>query len=223
MTPNAFVNALSELKLDNVFNPYADKCPVHDRSDAVAARRRNLRGYLKAATDIGVDTIWMGRDLGYRGGRRTGLALTDEFHLTEMMERYPGSTFKQATVGPAVVERTASEIWSVLRALTLPPLLWNVFPFHPHEPGNPFTNRKFTAHELQKVDQLNETLIKWLGVRRVVAIGGDAYNYASRFDVEVVPIRHPSYGGIKDFRNGMSALYKIPVETFSSKRQGSLF
>jgi hypothetical protein len=223
MNPTAFVNALSELKLDNVFNPYADKCPVHDRSDAVSARRRNLRGYLEAATDIGVDTIWMGRDLGYRGGRRTGLALTDEFHLPEMMERYPGSTFKQATVGPAVVERTASEIWSVLRALALPPLLWNVFPFHPHEPGNPFTNRKFTARELQKVDLLNETLIKWLGVRRVVAIGGDAYNYASRFDVEVVAIRHPSYGGVRDFRNGMSALYNIPVEAFSSKRQGSLF
>jgi hypothetical protein len=165
----------------------------------------------------------MGRDLGYRGGRRTGLALTDEYHLPEMMQRYPGSNFKQATVGPAVVERTASEIWSVLRALALPPLLWNVFPFHPHEPGNPFTNRKFTARELQKVDLLNETLIKWLGVRRVVAIGGDAYSYASRFDVEVVAIRHPSYGGIKDFRNGMSALYNIPVETFNSKRQGSLF
>ncbi|MFG0541594.1 uracil-DNA glycosylase [Pseudomonas sp. YQ_5] len=226
MNPTAFVNALSELKLDNVFNPYADKCPVHDRSDAVAARRRNLRGYLKAATDIGVDTIWMGRDLGYRGGRRTGLALTDEFHLPEMMQRYPGSDFKQATLGPAVVERTASEIWSVLRALKLPPLLWNVFPFHPHEPGNPFTNRKFTARELKTVDLLNETLIKWLGVRRVVAIGGDAYNYANRFDVEVIAIRHPSYGGIKDFRNGMSALYNIPVEEFSSKRQstqGSLF
>lgn len=226
MNPTAFVNALSELKLDNVFNPYADKCPVHDRSDAVAARRRNLRGYLKAATDIGVDTIWMGRDLGYRGGRRTGLALTDEFHLPEMMQRYPGSDFKQATLGPAVVERTASEIWSVLRALKLPPLLWNVFPFHPHEPGNPFTNRKFTARELKTVDLLNETLIKWLGVRRVVAIGGDAYNYANRFDVEVIAIRHPSYGGIKDFRNGMSALYNIPIEEFSSKRQstqGSLF
>lgn len=48
MTPTAFVNALSELKLDNVFNPYADKCPVHDRSDAVAARRRNLRGDRKS-------------------------------------------------------------------------------------------------------------------------------------------------------------------------------
>ncbi|MCE0924104.1 hypothetical protein LU673_29495 [Pseudomonas alloputida] len=54
MTPTAFVNALSELKLDNVFNPYADTCPVHDRADAVASRRRNLRGYLKAAA-VGAD------------------------------------------------------------------------------------------------------------------------------------------------------------------------
>ena len=223
MTPTAFVNALSKLKLDNVFNPYADKCPVHDRSDAVSARRCNLRGYLNAALEIGVDTIWMGRDLGYRGGRRTGLALTDEYHLSEMTQRYPGSNFKQATVGPALAERTASEIWSVLRAVDLPPLLWNVFPFHPHEPGNPFTNRKFTARELQQVDVLNEMLIKWLKVRRVVAIGQDAFNYASRFGVEVVAIRHPSYGGIKDFRNGMSALYDIPIEVLNPKRQASLF
>jgi hypothetical protein len=141
-----------------------------------------------------------------------------------MAHRYPGSNFKQATLGPAVAERTASEIWSVLRSVALPPLLWNVFPFHPHEPGSPFTNRKFTARELQSVEILNEVLIKWLKVRRVVAIGQDAFNYASRFGVEVVAIRHPSYGGIKDFRNGMSALYNIPIEILNAKQhQGSLF
>jgi hypothetical protein len=73
MNPTAFVNALSELQLDNVFNPYADKCPVHDRSDAVAARRRNLRGYLKAATDIGVDTIWMDEISAIAAGGGLGL------------------------------------------------------------------------------------------------------------------------------------------------------
>lgn len=224
MTPTAFVNALSELKLENVFNPYADTCPVHDRIDAASARRRNLRGYLKAALEIGVDTIWMGRDLGYRGGRRTGLALTDEYHLPEMTQLYPGSNFKQATLGPAIAERTASEIWSILRSVTLPPLLWNVFPFHPHEPGNPFSNRKFTVRELKQVDALNETLIKWLKVRRVVAIGQDAYNYASRFEVEAIAIRHPSYGGIKDFRRGMSALYDLPIKTIDADHnQGLLF
>ncbi|ALQ01635.1 hypothetical protein AK973_1186 [Pseudomonas brassicacearum] len=70
---------------------------------------------------------------------------------------------------------------------------------------------------------LNETLIKWLKVRRVVAIGQDAFSYASRFGVEVVAIRHPSYGGVKDFRNGMSALYDIPVEVLNPKYQHSLF
>ncbi|MNJ57963.1 hypothetical protein D3C77_535750 [compost metagenome] len=126
-------------------------------------------------------------------------------------------------MGPALAERTATEIWSVLRAIELPPLLWNVFPLHPHEPGNPFTNRKFTSRELQQVDELNDTLIRWLKVRRVVAIGQDAFTYASRFDVDVVAIRHPSYGGIRDFRGGMSALYDIPVEALDSKKQASLF
>lgn len=223
MNPTAFVEAMSALRFENVFNPYADQCPVHDRADAVASRRKNLLQYLKAAVDIEIDTIWMGRDLGYRGGRRTGLALTDEYHLPEMNLRYPGTSFTQATVGPALAERTATEIWAVLRALQLPPLLWNVFPFHPHEPGNPFTNRKFTNSELKQVYELNSMLIKGLNVRRVVAIGQDAFTYAGKFGVEVIAIRHPSYGGIKDFRNGMSALYNIPVEALTPKRQASLF
>jgi hypothetical protein len=224
MNPTAFVKALSEMKFDNVFNPYADTCPIHDLANAASARRRNLRGYLKAALEIGVDTIWMGRDLGYRGGRRTGLALTDEYHLDEMTKRYPGSNFIQATMGPAVAERTASEIWSVLRSVALPPLLWNVFPFHPHEPDNPFSNRKFTARELREVGEMNEILIKWLNVRRVVAIGQDAFHYASRFDIDVVAIRHPSYGGINEFRSGMSALYDIPMKSLDPKlSQDSLF
>ncbi|MCF5775530.1 uracil-DNA glycosylase [Pseudomonas poae] len=210
MTPTSFVKALAELTLDNVFNPYADTCPVHDRVDAAAYRRTNLRTYLSASAKIGVDTIWMGRDLGYRGGRRTGLALTDEFHLSEMAKVYPGCSSKQATKGPVISERTAAEIWGVLKVIDKPPLLWNVFPFHPHEAENPFTNRRFTARELGLVSDLNNSLIKWLKVRRIVAIGQDAANYAAAFGVEVLTVRHPSYGGVRDFRDGMKRIYDIP-------------
>ena len=222
MTPATFVKALARFSLSDVFNPYADTCPVHDRQDAAASRRKNLRTYLSAAVDIGVDTIWMGRDLGYRGGRRTGLALTDEYHLPELARLYPGCQSQQATHGPAVAERTASEIWAVLRAIETPPLLWNVFPFHPHEPDNPFSNRRFTARELGEVEEINDALIRWLNIRRIVAIGQDAAHYAERFGIEVTTLRHPSYGGVREFRNGMRKLYRFSPAALESKQQIAL-
>lgn len=217
MTPTSFVKALASLSLEDVFNPYADTCPVHDRTDAASYRRTNLRTYLSAAEDIGVDTIWMGRDLGYRGGRRTGLALTDEFHLAEMARVYPGCSSRQATRGPVIAERTAAEIWGVLKVIEKPPLLWNVFPFHPHETDNPLSNRRFKAKELALVNDLNNALIKWLKVRRIVAIGQDAASYATAFGVEVLTVRHPSYGGVKDFRNGMKQIYSIPEDLLGTR------
>ncbi|MFB9886167.1 uracil-DNA glycosylase [Balneatrix alpica] len=209
MTPTSFVKELASLSLDNVFNPYSDTCPVYDRKDAPRIRRTNLRTYLEASLNIGVDTIWMGRDLGYRGGRRTGLALTDEFHLSEMGSLYDGCSPKQATKGPVYSERTAAEIWGVLKIIDTPPLLWNVFPFHPYEAKDPLTNRRFTARELAMVKELNSTLIEWLRVRRIIAIGQDAAKYAEEFGVEILTVRHPSYGGVKDFRAGMQRIYNI--------------
>lgn len=224
MTPTTFVRALAAVRLPNVFNPYADTCEVYDQGNAPAVRRRNLRALLTAAQVLGIDTIWMGRDLGYRGGRRTGLALTDEQHLPVMSQIYPGTDSLRTTVGPAVAERTAAEIWAVLSLLDKPPLLWNVFPLHPHDAGEPFTNRKFTNKELREVDDLNASLIRWLGIRRIVSIGQDAASYAAKFGVEVQSVRHPSYGGVTEFREGISRLHGIDVrKRMPSANQAALF
>ncbi|SDY97583.1 hypothetical protein SAMN05518854_103125 [Variovorax sp. YR266] len=216
MTPTAFVRALAEIRLPQVFNPYADTCAVYDRANAPVVRRRNLTTLLTAAKQLGIDTIWMGRDLGYRGGRRTGLALTDERHLPAMSRIYPGTESTRTTTGPEVAERTAAEIWAVLALLDKPPLLWNVFPFHPHEKDDPFTNRKFTSRELREVDELNASLISWLGIRRIVSIGQDAASYAAKFGVEVASVRHPSYGGVTEFREGISQLHGLDVRKRSA-------
>lgn len=221
MNPVTFVKALADIRLDGVFNPYFDVCEVYDRSDAAAYRRRNLRNFLTAVSALDTDTIWMGRDLGYRGGRRTGVALTDEAHLGQMDHVYPGASSQQATRGPVVAERTAKEIWDVLQAVDHPPFLWNVFPFHPFEEGNQFTNRRFTHRELACVNDLNRELIRWLGIRRVVAIGQDAASYAVKFCDDVVTVRHPSYGGVTEFRAGIRALY--PACDLSTTRQRALF
>ncbi|OYZ71856.1 MAG: uracil-DNA glycosylase [Burkholderiales bacterium 24-55-52] len=224
MNPTSFVRALAAITLENVFNPYSDNCAIHDKSDAATTRRKNLLTYLSAAQTMEVDTIWMGRDLGYRGGRRTGLALTDECHLIELEKLFPGATLSRATNGSAVAERTAAEIWAALRVAPRPPLFWNVFPFHPHEQGSSLTNRRFTAKELAKVDDLNASLIAWLGVKRVISIGQDAYRYAKQFGVEVQAVRHPSYGGVMEFRRGIAGVYgHHSVHSNHTEQQGCLF
>lgn len=97
-----------------------------------------------------------------------------------------------------------------------------MFPFHPHEPNNPFTNRKFTAKELALVDGLNNELFSWLRIRKIIAIGQDAGHYAVRFGLPVETIRHPSYGGVRDFRSGMAKLYNLRSQPTLASLQASL-
>lgn len=207
MNARKFVMELSRIELEGVFNPYRHRCSVYDLADGPAVRRRNLQSYLQSIERLNTDTIWMGRDLGYRGGRRTGLALTDERHLLLLEQKYPGARPMKATKGPEVAERTAAEIWSVLVKLEHPPLLWNVFPFHPHIPGKEMTNRRFLIRELAVVSELNQLLVTWLGIKRIICIGQDAAAYASKFGIEVSCVRHPSYGGVLDFREGIRRIY----------------
>ena len=94
---------------------------------------------LDAAIAAHVDTIWIARDLGYRGGRRTGVPLTDEVHLGQAAALMGGIVLDRATRGPVVAERTAAIVWSVLTRIGEPAVLWNIFPLHPHEADDPFS------------------------------------------------------------------------------------
>jgi hypothetical protein len=142
-----FVEALAAFRLPNVFNPYIDSCPEHDLDESPAIRRSNLVAVIEGAFGVGVETMWLGRDLGYRGGRRTGLALTDEAHLNFARSTYRAAPVEQATATGPVAEHTAREVWRMIREIPHPPFLWNVFPFHPHQPDDPMSNRCHTAQE----------------------------------------------------------------------------
>lgn len=213
MTPESFVKALRDIRLENTFNPYADTCPIHDRRGAPTSRSEMLQNMLEAAVHREVDSIWIGRDLGYRGGRRTGLALTDDVHVEIHAARW-GLKMVRPTKGEAVAERTAAVIWRILRQVDTPVFLWNVFPLHPHDPGDPFSNRSHTSKEAALGEDLLLHLIQLLRPKRLIAIGNDAAHSALRLaaNQEVIKVRHPSYGGQSEFLAGMCELYRLSTE-----------
>lgn len=213
MTPKRFVGSLQTLKFENAFNPYADRCPVHDVSDAPARRSSILLMFLEAAVNADIDALWIGRDLGYRGGRRTGLALTDDVHLVSHATRW-NVTVERATTGLAIAERTAAVIWSMLALVPTPIFLWNVFPLHPHVADDPFSNRSHKQHERIAGEEILAELIVMLRPRRLIAIGNDAAKTAMRLaaKTEVDQVRHPSYGGQRDFIKQVEGLYDVKAE-----------
>lgn len=205
----AFVNRVAELSFDNAFNPYAEACADHDGADAPAIRRRNLALVLDAAITHGIDSLWIARDLGYRGGRRTGLALTDELHLAAHASLLGALPLARATRGPAVAERTATIIWQVLKNIDRRIFLWNVFPLHPHGHRDPMSNRCHTRAERQACRPLLMWLLDTLQPKTVVAIGRDAQLALADLDVKAEKVRHPSYGGQAEFIAGAYALYGL--------------
>ncbi|MBY3483448.1 uracil-DNA glycosylase [Rhizobium laguerreae] len=210
MNTTEFVETLADLSFKDAFNPYSDACGDFDQDDAPAIRRMNLKLVLDAAIDRKVDSIWIARDLGYRGGRRTGLALTDEAHLTDHSVLYGDLPLVRATKGPALAERTASVIWQTLNRIQRPVFLWNVFPLHPHEPGEPQSNRCHTRGERNACRPLLSWLLDVLDPRVVVAVGRDAQLALADLGIDAMQVRHPSYGGQSDFISGIEGLYDLP-------------
>jgi uracil DNA glycosylase superfamily protein len=210
MTVNEFVDELSSISLPNVFNPYRDVCTLSDHPASPSLRCQNLTFFLKAMLKYETRSLWLGRDLGYRGGRRTGIALTDEFHLDYLQSTFGIFGIIKATSDEEPTkERTATEVWKVLSRIGEPVLLWNAFPFHPFDEDEPLSNRRHTAKEFDVCRHILATLFDWLQPTTVIALGADAEAAVLSMGRKCERVRHPSYGGQTDFAREISRIYEL--------------
>jgi hypothetical protein len=138
--------------------------------------------------------------------------LTDDLHLIAHAERW-GISVERPTKGKLVAERTAAVIWTALSNIQVPIFLWNVFPLHPHQQDDPFSNRSHNSRERRAGEELLSQLIHLLKPRRLIAVGNDAEQTALRLadHHDVIKVRHPSYGGQAIFLQQVKDMYDVSV------------
>ena len=220
LSPQEFLDRLYKIRLPDCFNPYRDRCPVYDTPSATQIRADCLLRILQEATKQEIHSLWVGRDYSHRGGRRTGLAFTDDFHFDIHTERF-GFTTERPCTGNYMKEQSATVVWTILNKIDEPFFLWNVFPYHPHPIYAPYSNRLHTNYDAKSAIGFLVELIKMIKPKKFFGIGVDAYNALSKIrhyhDIDnliqindIHLLRHPSHGGTKKFKDQTSKHYNLP-------------
>lgn len=206
------IHEISNHKFIDSFNPYNDICEYFDAPNSHKVRKKNLEKYLEYFSKLDSIDLWVGRDLGYKGGRRTGIPFTSENNIDTLNFKL-GLDLKVESKSKVISsEVSANTIWEIFNNLPNNIIFWNIYPYHPHEKGNQLSNRKFNREEEVFGLRILKALIDSLNINRIICIGNDSANSLKKtkiVDIPITSVRHPSYGGVTIFKNQMKDLYEI--------------
>ena len=181
-------------------NPYGVERPY------AAQRRHNLQTYLELMVVQKPDLLLVGEAPGYRGCRLTGIPFVSPHVLANLGERFRQSRplFQAVPEWPECQgEASATIVWRTIGALAPLPLLWNIFPFHPHKPDKPQSNRTPTAKEIAVGRPFLMALLKIFPDTTLIAVGKKAATGLAKWGLKHTAVRHPSHGGAKQFQAGL--------------------
>jgi uracil-DNA glycosylase len=180
-------------------------------------RRRNLEIYLQEMLDRHPKVLLVGEAPGFRGMRITGVPFTNRTILEGPANSFglfgPGKGYvlPPEALGVAA-EPTATVMWQVLEEVGFLPLLWSAFPWHPHQPGKPLSNRTPRPSETKLGTPFWQDLAELFGISSIVAVGNVAQHSLQRSGLVVPKIRHPAHGGRSGFKHGLEQLLEGKVQ-----------
>jgi hypothetical protein len=189
-----------------------DTCNPYDTgSPCGAARLGNLGRYLAAMLALPPRPLLLLEAPGYRGCRVTGLPVTSRQVMLEVFPGLPalGSGYEdppEEGFSGCYREQSATIVWGALARLGALPLLWNAFPFHPHQPGAPLTNRTPRSSEIAEGQPYVQQVLRLFQPSLVIAVGGSAARSLRALGIPHEKIRHPAQGGKNAFTNGLERL-----------------
>lgn len=166
-------------------------------------RRENLRLYLNKMTEIKPTKLLLGEAPGYKGCGITGIAFSSERILTEN-EFFKDQGFRCINKHPKIEsEISATIVWNELENYPSKPLIWNIFPFHPHTKTDKRTNRTPNKEELAIGVEFLIELLKIYEIDKIIALGRKSESKIKDFGYEYVYLRHPANAGKNKFVSGI--------------------
>lgn len=193
-----FIKKLSEqIVSDETTNLY------YGNSIESEIRRENLRLYLNKMTEIKPTKLLLGEAPGYKGCGITGIAFSSERILTEN-EFFKNQGFRCINKHPKIEsEISATIVWNELGNYPNKPLIWNIFPFHPHTKTDKRANRTPNNEELEIGTEFLIELLKIYEIEKIIALGRKPESKIKNFGYDYVYVRHPANGGKNKFVDGI--------------------
>jgi uracil-DNA glycosylase len=203
---NEFMQCLQQAK-----PPHHCVNPYRAGSAANAARCHNLQLYLADLQQRHPTHLLIGEAPGYRGCRLSGVPFVSPFILLNGVPGCGLFGLEQGYLLPDDVTAVAKEasatiLWQTIATCQPTPLLWNAFPFHPHQPGRLNSNRKPNKAELALGAQFLEPFLRLFQQPICVAIGKKAQQVLNSLGRPHQIVKHPSYGGKAQFSQGLQDL-----------------
>jgi uracil-DNA glycosylase len=191
----------------DAYNQYA----LGDKNNDI--RRHNLRLYFQQMMEREPSILFVAEAPGYRGNRLTGLPFVSRKILLEgipELDLFGVQRGYRNTDDPGfekiLGEQSATIVWNTLREYGITPQIWSAFPFHPHQPDKPLTNRAPRRDEIATGKIFLQKVIEMFAFTRVIAVGNVAEGTLRSLGIDCVKIRHPAQGGKNDFVRGIQSL-----------------
>lgn len=196
---NALIRELAEYKSSClVCNMY------YMEANATEIRQNNLRLYLQQMKELKPSVLFLGEASSYKGTRLTGIPFTSEFIIKDesFFDDKTGYQYVNSSDNMEW-ELSARIVWGKISALNNKPLLWNIFPFHPHQPDDILSNRTPFKKELLMGNAYLRMLLEIFDIKKIIALGRKAESQLRDMELDYFYVRHPANGGKKEFELGI--------------------
>jgi uracil-DNA glycosylase len=201
---NELLQKLSVRKsTDCVFNPYYEQPSVLN----------NLKFFLEWLQANNNGYLLVGEAPGYKGCRISGIPFTSTYVINYSLHPLWSEYRQHFDIEKPQKEASATLVWKHLERMDSLPIIWNAFPFHPHQLGIPNSNRTPTKVEIEEGKPYIDLILELCNKPKLIAVGNKAYDQLKLMGYDVEKIRHPANGGSSEFEQGISKVMLTGTNT----------